>query len=278
MTSAQSVPEGGAARPVQRPAQLPALSLVIPAYDEGARLERTFAGIRAWRRDPPCRPLELVLVDDGSADDTLARMRAFSAEEARDPESCACVVLAEPHRGKGAAVRSGMLAARGDLVLFSDADLSAPLEEARHLVQAVLEGADVAIGSRELPGSSREEEPLYRHVLGRGFNWLVQAALVPGVRDTQCGFKLFRREAAWAIFAKLRRYGADAPTVQGPMVTAFDVEVLYLARRLGLRVAEVPVHWVHAPQSKVQPGRDALRMARDVALVRWGAWRGDYDV
>jgi dolichyl-phosphate beta-glucosyltransferase len=248
----------------------PALSLVIPAYEEGDRLEHTFAGIRAWRAQPPCRPLEVVLVDDGSSDDTLARFRAFAEAEPL------VRVIANDHRGKGYAVRSGVLAARGERILFSDADLSAPLDEARHLLRALAEGADVAIGSRELPGSSRAEEPAYRHLLGRGFNWLVQATLVPGVRDTQCGFKLFRREAARAIFTRLRRYGEDAPQVAGPMVTAFDVEVLYLARRLGYRIAEVPVHWVHAEGSKVRPLTDALRMARDVALVRWGAWRGDY--
>lgn len=249
----------------------PALSLVVPAYDEGARLERTFAGIRAWRSQPPCAPVEVVLVDDGSRDDTLARFRAFAASE---PD---VLVVANEHRGKGYAVRSGVLAASGERILFSDADLSAPLSEARHLLAALEGGADVAIGSREVAGSSREREPGYRHLLGRGFNWFVQAALVPGVQDTQCGFKMFRREAAQDVFQRLRRYGEDAPRIEGPMVTAFDVEVLYLARRLGYRIAEVPVHWIHAEGSKVRPLVDALRMARDVVQVRWGAWRGDYE-
>ncbi|HBP22971.1 MAG TPA: glycosyl transferase, partial [Planctomycetes bacterium] len=119
----------------------PALSLVVPAYDEGARLERTFAGIRAWRAQPPCAPIEVVLVDDGSGDDTLERFRAFAASE---PD---VVVVANEHRGKGYAVRSGVLAASGERVLFSDADLSAPLSEARHLLAALEGGADVAIGS-----------------------------------------------------------------------------------------------------------------------------------
>lgn len=249
----------------------PALSLVIPAYDEAARIGETFARIDAWQASPPCAPLEVVLVDDGSGDDTLARFHAFARERPW------VRVLANPHRGKAFAVRSGVLAARGDLILFSDADLSAPLTEARHLIRALHAGADVAIGSRELPGSRRKDEPWYRHALGRGFNWIVQAALVPGVRDTQCGFKLFRREAAQAIFQRMQRYGADAPEIEGPMVTAFDVEVLYVARRLGLTLAEVPVQWAHAGESKVNPLLDSGRMARDVALVRLEAWRGAYD-
>lgn len=213
----------------------------------------------------------MLLVDDGSDDETLARFRAFAAEEPR------ARALAVPHRGKAAAVYAGVWEAVGDLILFSDADFSAPLEEARLLVRAIEEGADVAIGSRELPGSSREDEPLYRHLMGRGFNYFVQALLVRGVRDTQCGFKMFRREAARAIFGKLRRYGSDAPEIRGPMVTAFDVEVLFLAQRLGHRIAEVPVRWIHAEGSKVRPVRDAVRMARDVLMVKWGQLRGDYE-
>ena len=111
--------------------------------------------------------------------------------------------------------------------------------------------------------------------MGRGFNFMVQLLLVPGIRDTQCGFKMFRREAAQAIFSRLKRYGADAPVVEGPMVTAFDVEVLFLARKLGLRIAEVPVLWKHEAGSKVRPVVDSLRMARDVALVKWNDWEGE---
>jgi glycosyltransferase involved in cell wall biosynthesis len=248
----------------------PALSLVIPAYNEAARLDETFASLRAWLADTPCAPVEVLLVDDGSTDDTLARFRSFAETDSR------VQVLANAHRGKGFTVRSGMLAATGSRVLFSDCDLSAPLVEARHLLAAIDAGADVAIGSREVAGAARRDEPFYRHLMGRGFNRLVQAVLVPGIEDTQCGFKMFTREAAQAIFSRLRRYGPDAPLVVGPRVTAFDVEVLFVARKLGFRIAEVPVQWEHAEGSKVQPVRDSLRMARDVALVRLGALRGHY--
>jgi dolichyl-phosphate beta-glucosyltransferase len=136
----------------------------------------------------------------------------------------------------------------------------------------------VAIGSREVEGAQRGREPGYRHLMGRAFNSLVRALVVPGIKDTQCGFKMFTRAAAQAIFTRLRRYGPDAPVIRGPMVTAFDVEVLYLARRLGLRTVELPVPWTHGEGSKVRPIVDAVRMARDVVMVKVSALRGEYDV
>lgn len=248
----------------------PALSLVVPAYDEAARIDDSLRRIAEWAPSWPGQ-VELLLCDDGSEDDTLARLRAFAAgrTDAR--------VLACPHRGKAATVTAGMLAAEGELVLFSDADLSAPLEEAAALAAAIGQGAAVAIGSREALGAQRQAEPGYRHLLGRGFNWMVRALVVGGIRDTQCGFKMFTRTAAQDIFRRLRRYGPDAPLVKGPMVTAFDVEVLLVARKLGLRVAEVPVRWTHGQGSKVRPVVDALRMGRDVVMVKLGELRGDYE-
>jgi glycosyltransferase involved in cell wall biosynthesis len=250
----------------------PAFSLVIPAYNESARLGATLAEVERWLADPPRAPAEVVLSDDGSEDDTLAVMRRWAETQAKGSVR----VLANEHRGKAATVRSGILAAEGALILFSDADLSTPLAEAAPLIAAIEDGADVAIGSRELSGAQRESEPFYRHLMGRGFNYLVQALLVRGIRDTQCGFKMFRREAARAIFGRLRRYGADAPRVRGPMVTAFDVEVLFVARKLGYRITEVPVRWVHDEGSKVRPVVDSLRMFRDVALVKLGDLQGEY--
>lgn len=230
----------------------------------------TLDRVEKFLRDPPRAPVELVLVDDGSRDATLAIMKEF-AQGRTDVR-----VVANEHRGKAFAVRSGILAARGEVVFFSDADLSTPLEESRRLLRAIEKGAHVAIGSREGTGARRQDEPFYRHLMGRGFNFVVQLLLVPGVRDTQCGFKMFTSRAARAIFTRLRRYGPDAPVVQGPMVTAFDVEVLFLARKLRFKIAEVPVLWKHEVGSKVRPLVDALRMARDVALVRWNEARGAY--
>ncbi|MBX3471321.1 MAG: glycosyltransferase family 2 protein [Planctomycetes bacterium] len=249
----------------------PALSLVIPAYDEAARLDATFEQVEAWLRDPPRAPVEVLLADDGSSDQTLARFEAFARAHPGVVRA-----LALPHRGKAATVTSGILAAEGDKVLFSDADLSVPLSEAEAFARALDAGADVAIGSREAEGARREREPTFRHVMGRGFNAMVRALVVPGVKDTQCGFKMFTREAARAIFGRLRRYGPDAPEIQGPMVTAFDVEVLFLARKLGLKVVELPVLWRHGEGSKVRPVVDALRMGRDVLMVKLADMRGEY--
>jgi glycosyltransferase involved in cell wall biosynthesis len=243
---------------------------VIPAYEEANRLRSTLDRVEKFLREPPRAPMEVVLVDDGSRDATLSIMREFAGSR---PD---VQVVANAHRGKAFAVRSGMLAARGAVVYFSDADLSTPLAETARLLRALERGASVAIGSREGTGARRQEEPFYRHLMGRGFNFLVQFLLVPGVRDTQCGFKMFSRQAARAIFSRLKRYGPDAPVIQGPMVTAFDVEVLFLARKLGFKIAEVPVFWKHEVGSKVRPVVDSLRMARDIALVRWNEARGAY--
>jgi glycosyltransferase involved in cell wall biosynthesis len=247
-----------------------ALSLVIPAYDEATRLPATLERVDRFLENPPRGPAEVVLVDDGSSDATLELFRRF----ARDRDEVK--VVSNAHRGKAFAVRSGMLAARGKVVFFSDADLSTPLEESSRLLRALDRGAAVAIGSREGTGARRVDEPMHRHLMGRGFNFVLQFLLVPGIRDTQCGFKMFRADAARGIFSRLRRYGADAPVVKGAMVTAFDVEVLFLARKLGFPIAEVPVFWKHAHGSKVRPLVDALRMARDVLLVRWNDARGGY--
>ncbi|MEZ6189062.1 MAG: glycosyltransferase family 2 protein [Planctomycetota bacterium] len=236
----------------------PPLSLVVPAYDEAQRIEGTLEALARWReRAGPGRGAELVLVDDGSGDATLARLRGWALGRA-DVQ-----ILALPHRGKGHAVRAGVLAARGARVAFVDADLATPLAELERLLRA-LERADVAIGSREGPGAVREHEPLYRHLLGRGFNRLVQALVLPGIEDTQCGLKAFRGAAARAVFARLARYGPEAPTARGANVTAFDVEVLLVARQLGLTIESVPVRWRHERGSKVRPLKDTVRMAASV--------------
>ncbi|MCA8923814.1 MAG: glycosyltransferase family 2 protein [Planctomycetes bacterium] len=234
------------------------LSLVVPAYNEAIRIEHTLGELEAWRARGPGVGAELVLVDDGSEDATLPLLRGWA--HGRDRVQ----VLALPHRGKGHAVRAGMLAAQGARVAFADADLATPLDELQRLLAALEAGADVAIGSREGPGAVRENEPGYRHVLGRGFNWLVQALVLPGIADTQCGFKLFRAEAAREVFGRLRRYGAAGPLARGANVTAFDVEVLLVARHLGYTITEVPVRWRHERGSKVRPLLDTARMARSV--------------
>jgi glycosyltransferase involved in cell wall biosynthesis len=180
------------------------------------------------------------------------------------------------HRGKGYAVRAGALAARGDYLLLCDADLAVPLDEWPRLRRFLEEGYDVAIGSREGVGARRLGEPWHRHVMGRVFNMIVRIVAVGHFQDTQCGFKALRRSVAQDLFRRVRIYGDNAPIVEGAAVTAYDVELLYLAVRRGYRVAEVPVQWSYGEETKVSALRDSWRNLRDVLTVRWYALRGDY--
>jgi dolichyl-phosphate beta-glucosyltransferase len=245
----------------------PYLSIVVPAYNEAARLPVTLRAIIAYLAEKPFSS-EIIVVDDGSADETAAIAAAL--------ESSCVRVLREPHRGKGASVRAGMLAASGARVLFTDADLAVPLDEADRLLAALDAGFGVVIGSREGAGASREGEPAFRHIMGRVFNRLVRLIAVPGIDDTQCGFKLFRADAVAAILPRLRLYGADAPVVRGARVTGFDVEVLVIARRQGFRIREEPVRWRYGVQSKVRPIADTFWNLRDVLRVRLNDLRGYY--
>lgn len=229
-----------------------ALSIVIPAYQEEARIGRTLEATRAYL-DTRGVSAEVLVVDDGSRDGTA---RIVEAQSALDPR---VELVRLPHnRGKGAAVREGMLRARGSRVLFMDADLATPLEELPKLEAALDRGADLAIGSRGLDSSNIvvHQNPL-RETMGKTFNLLVQVLAVRGIRDTQCGFKLFTRAAAHALFreATVDRF-------------AFDVEILLLAQGR-YRVDEVPVTWRHVDNSKVSPLRDATRMALDLTRLRF---------
>jgi len=229
------------------PRRRPWLSVVIPAYNEERRLPATLNAVLADLRGRR-RPFEVLVADDGSSDAT-ARLAREAGPEVR--------VLRLAHRGKGAAVRDGVLASSGDLVLVTDADLSTPIEEVDLLV-AALEGCEVAIGSRNVAGARvAVRQRLDRHVMGRVFNLLVRVLLLPGLQDTQCGVKLFRRDVALAVFERCQSDGF-----------AFDVEALSLARRLGHRVAEVPVEWRNSPDSRVRPLVDVPRMFWELLTIR----------
>ena len=241
------------------------LSVVIPAYDEAGCIAHTLERIDTWRRQVE-RDVEVIVVDDGSRDGTAALARRVGWVR----------VLQEAHRGKACAVRTGMLAAKGDLVLFSDADLAVPIEEATRLIELQQAGYDVVIASREGSAARRTGEPWHRHVMGRVFNAVVRLLAVPGIHDTQCGFKLFTREACLSIFSALQLYDESSPELQAPAVTAFDVEVLFVARLQGFRIAEVPVTWRFGEQSKVSCLRDSVYNFWDVIRVRWKALRGCY--
>jgi dolichyl-phosphate beta-glucosyltransferase len=237
----------------------PVLSIVIPAYNEAERLPTTLSRLGSFLAGEEYSA-EIVVVDDGSRDRTAAVVREAAAG---DP---AVRLLAAPHRGKGAAVRRGMLAAHGSIRVMCDADLSMPAGELPKLLAAVARGADVALATREGAGARRIGEPYLRHWMGRGFNTLVRLLAVPGLQDTQCGFKAFTAASAEALFARA--------TIDG---FGFDVEVLYVARKRRQRIAEVPIVWYYQSSSRVSPVRDTLRMVRDVLRVRWNDWRGYYD-
>jgi len=225
----------------------PWLSVVIPAYDEERRLPATLRAVVAHLSDRG-RPFEVVVADDGSRDGT-AEVAGAAGPEVR--------VLRLPHRGKGGAVRAGVLAASGELLLVTDADLSTPIAELDLLV-AALDRCEVAIGSRNVAGARvTVPQRADRRLMGRAFNLLVRVLLLPGLRDTQCGVKLFRREAALAVFQRCRSDGF-----------AFDVEALALARHLGYRVAEVPVEWRNSPDSRVRPLLDVPRMFWELLTIR----------
>ena len=237
------------------------LSVVIPAYNEELRIGQTLSVIRTYLRQQPFTA-EILVVDDGSQDGTAATVQACDA--ALPPVR---LLRNGRNRGKGFSVRQGFVHADGEYLLFSDADLSTPIEEVEKLFVALREPCDIAIGSRALPGSRVEvHQPRYRESLGRLFNRCVQTFAVPGIQDTQCGFKCFRRETALAICERM--------TVEG---FGFDVEMLYLARRLGYRVREMPVVWRNSPQSRVRMWQDPASMLWDLWRIRWNHLWGRYD-
>jgi dolichyl-phosphate beta-glucosyltransferase len=239
---------------------LPAYSIVIPAFNEcsriGASLERIFQFLAdsGWNA-------EVIVVNDGSTDDTAALVRGFMERNSR------LQLVENPgNRGKGYSVRNGMLQARGEWLVFSDADLSAPIAEAAKLVAALRAGADVAIGSRWVrPELMTERQPVYRQLLGRVFNVLMHVMLGLKFKDTQCGLKAFTRRAALELFPRQRieRW-------------AFDPELLFLARHLGFHTVEVPVEWAHGEGSKINPLVDGMRMMGEIVSIRWNAITGKY--
>lgn len=235
------------------------LSIVIPAYNEERRLGATLAELAGFLNQQPW-DWEVRVVDDGSVDGTS---RVVDLRHRGDER---IVLQREPHRGKGGAVRAGMLAARGDFRFLCDADLSMPLHELPRFLPPNLDNVDLAIGSREGHGARRVNEPVYRHLIGRVFNRTVKWLAVPGIEDTQCGFKMFSASAVEAIFPFV--------TING---WAFDIEVLTIASRRGLRIVEVPIEWHYREESQVSMLRDGVRMLRDVVKIRARVKRGEYD-
>lgn len=247
----------------------PFLSVVIPVYNEEDRIGHCLAEVGAWASTHQDE-IEVLVVDDGSSDCTVEIARSVT-------DACPnLTIIQEQHRGKANAVLSGLAAASGRYVGFCDVDLATPLATWDRCLQAFEQGADVAIASREGVEAIRVGEPWYRHAMGRAFNLVIRLLLLPGIHDTQCGFKFFTREAIDRILPRCRLY-RDAAEVSRPRVTAFDVELLYIARRQGLEIAIIPVTWHYGEHTKVNPVTDTLQNLGDVLKVRWNGWRGRYD-
>jgi glycosyltransferase involved in cell wall biosynthesis len=234
------------------------VSIVIPAYNEEGRLPRTLSALESFCTSE-ATDVEVIVVDDGSTDGTVDLIRSQAV--ARPWLS----VLECPHRGKGAAVRAGVLTASKDRILLCDADLSMPIEHSHRLLQALEDGYHLAIGSRALAHSHVYHDPVQRQIMSRAFNLLVRAMVLRGVQDTQCGFKAFRREVALDLFSRQRLEGFS-----------FDVEILYLARKRGYFIKEVPIDWYCDRNSRVRALRDSLAMIGDLFRIRLNTILGEY--
>ena len=240
------------------PDKKPFLSLVIPAHNEESRLpttlEQVFAFLAGQTYDA-----EVIIVENGSTDRTLEIAQGFVSLHAN------LTVIHSDERGKGLAVKKGMLAARGEYRFFADADLSMPLSEVNRFLPPALSDYDIVIASRETAGAKRYNEPYRRHLSGRIFNTLIRLVVLPGLEDTQCGFKCFQAQAVEEIF--------PLQTMPG---WSFDVELLYIARRKGYRIKEIGIPWYFNPETKVSLVRDLLRMAADLFAIRRNARKGLY--
>jgi glycosyltransferase involved in cell wall biosynthesis len=236
----------------------PLLSIIIPAYNEEVRLPNTLEQVTTFL-NVQAYPAEVLVIENGSQDRTLEIAREFSQRFAY------VKALHVDGRGKGLAVKYGMQKATGEYRFICDADLSMPIKEVNRFIPPELPVMDIAIASREAPGAVRYNEPLYRHLTGRFFNLVVRGLALPGLQDTQCGFKCFRGTVADEIF--------PLQTING---WSFDVEVLFIARQRGYRIVEIPVPWYFSPDSKVRVFRDLYKVGLDLLAIRRNALNGKY--
>jgi dolichyl-phosphate beta-glucosyltransferase len=236
----------------------PFLSLIIPAHNEENRLPETLKQVFEFTEKQPYS-IEIILVENGSCDRTFQIAQSYSSQH---PE---VKLLQNNQSGKGRAVRQGMLAAQGEYRFMCDVDLSMPMSEMVRFLPPTLQGYDVAIASREAPGAVRIGEPYYRHFVGRIYNGLIRFLALPGLQDTQCGFKCFRGPVANDLFRR--------QTLTG---WSFDVEILFIAHLLGYKVVEIPIHWYYNPHSKISVARDSFKMGVDLLTIRLNALRGIY--
>ena len=248
--------------------ETPYLSVIIPSYNEAKNFHRgTLDEVVGYLKKQKFT-WEVILSDDGSDQETVSLLKSFAAKNKN------VRLIENPHQGKGPTVSAGMLAAKGAYRLFTDFDQSTPLAEVEKFQPFIQAGYDIVIGSRAVQGARRKDEPIHRHLMGKGFNMLVQFIAVPGIHDTQCGFKLFSAKATEDLFPRLRVYGARKR--QDAFTGAFDVELLLLARHFGYSIAEVPVEWNHHETDRVSPLKDSVRMLADTIRIRINALQGKY--
>ncbi|MEX0895357.1 MAG: dolichyl-phosphate beta-glucosyltransferase [Patescibacteria group bacterium] len=249
----------------------PYLSVVIPSFNERSNLERGVIDSVVTYLQKQTYTWEVILSDDGSTDGTTDELSRIASK------SKGVQLVRNVHAGKAPTVAAGMLEARGEWRLFTDFDQSTPIQELETLLPHTEKGYEIVIGSREAKGAVRDKEPLYRHIMGRAFNLFVQILAVPGIQDTQCGFKLFSATAAEVLFPQLVVYGGSQAR-KDAYTGAFDVELLYLARKCGFNIKEVPITWIHNTTDRVNPWKDSFRMLRDILRIRWADMSGQYQV
>lgn len=245
------------------------ISVIIPAFNEEYNSKRgVLEEVYAYLSKKFPNDFELIIVDDGSTDHTPTIINDFAQKH---PHTTA---LINKHQGKALTVKSGMLVAKGTYKLFTDFDQSTPIQEIEKLLPFMRKGYQIAIGSREVKGAAREKEPFHRHLMGKGFNLIVKLFTVRGIQDTQCGFKLFQGTTANDLFSRV--YVTTNPK-KDAFTGAFDVELLYLAQKQQLKVAEVPVIWHHNHSERVSPIKDSVRMLVEVIKIRIADLLGKYE-
>uniref|UniRef100_A0A7C4TJR9 dolichyl-phosphate beta-glucosyltransferase n=1 Tax=candidate division WWE3 bacterium TaxID=2053526 RepID=A0A7C4TJR9_UNCKA len=245
-------------------------SIVIPAFNEEAGITSSLTQVINFMRGFS-NGFEVIVVDDGSTDKTAEKVENHLKEYPQ------IKLIKNPHKGKAFSTRTGVLMASGKYVLMSDADMATPISELKRLFIWMQDhGFEVVVGSREGIGAKRANEPLTRHIMGRVFNMIVRVLTGLDIQDTQCGFKLFKGEAAQEIFNRLLVFGSEVEETEKPRVSAFDVEILLVAKKLGYKIKEVPISWTYVPTRRVHPVRDSILNFLDVVKIKANDILGKY--
>lgn len=245
------------------------VSIIFPSYNEIKNIRRGVLDKAYDYLQSVQWEYELILADDGSTDGTAQQLEDFAKSHKYTR------YIALPHRGKGPTVLDALRQSKGEIRLFSDFDQATPLSEIEKLLPYIDDGAQIVVGSREVQGSERKREPLHRHLMGKGFNFFVSLIAIQGIHDTQCGFKLFTKHACDLLVDKVYIYSGRGK-LTGAFTGAFDVELLYLAKKKHLKIAEVPINWTYAKTDRVDPIRDSLRMLIDILRIRLADFQGKY--